>query len=320
MFARYEISLRARTQHIVEREREDRMKLRLDIKMTLALVSAALIVMPLIGVQSVGAQTLDGTLKRIKDSGTMNLGYLADASPFSSLGPDKKPMGYSVELCTRIANAIQKQLNVTLKQNWVAVTVENRISMVEQGKVDLECSTTTATISRSEKVDFSLMTYVDGAALLTVNTSRLRSLTDVAGKKIAVIKGTTTETSLNKFLKDQVITTVKITPVKDRIEGRTALENGTVDAFASDQAVLIGLALTAKDPKRFVMVDGLFSYEPYAFMMRRNDAAFRASVNRVLAALYRSGDVLPIYNKWFGTLGKVSEPTQLMYMVNGLPE
>ena len=294
--------------------------MRLDFKTAIAGVCALLIVIPMIAVQSVEAQTLDGTLKRIKDSGTMNLGYLADASPFSSLGADKKPTGYSVELCTRIANAIQKQLNVTVKQNWVAVTVENRISMVEQGKVDLECSTTTATISRSDKVDFSLMTFVDGAALLTVNNSRLRSLTDMAGKKIAVIKGTTTETALNKFLKDQAITTTQITAVKDRIEGRTALENGTVDAFASDQAVLIGLALTAKDPKRFIMVDGLFSYEPYAFMMRRNDAAFRTSVNRVLAALYRSGDVLPIYNKWFGTLGKVSEPVQLMYMVNGLPE
>ena len=296
------------------------MKLGPRFKMTLSGVFGLLIVISMIGVPSVEAQTLDGTLKRIKDSGTMNLGYLADASPFSSLGADKKPTGYSVELCTRIANAIQKQLNVTLKQNWVAVTVENRISMVEQGKVDIECSTTTATISRSDKVDFSLMTFVDGAALMTVTNSRLRSLTDVAGKKIAVIKGTTTEAALNKFLKDQVITSAQITAVKDHVEGRTALENGTVDAYASDQAILIGLALKAKDPKRFVMVDGLFSYEPYAFMLRRNDAAFRTAVNRVLAALYRSNDVLPIYNKWFGTLGKVSEPTQLMYMVNGLPE
>jgi ABC-type amino acid transport substrate-binding protein len=320
MFARYKISLHARTQHIIARESEDRMKLGLSFRMTLSGVFGLLIVISMITVPSVEAQTLDGTLKKIKDSGTMNLGYLTDASPFSSLGPDKKPTGYSVELCTRIANAIQKQLNVNLKLNWVAVTVENRIGMVEQGKVDIECSTTTATISRSEKVDFSLMTFVDGAALMTVTNSRLRTLTDVAGKKIAVIKGTTTETALNKFLKDQAITSTQITPVKDRVEGRTALENGTVDAFASDQAVLIGLALTAKDPKRFVMVDGLFSYEPYAFMLRRNDAAFRVAVNRVLAALYRSGDVLPIYNKWFGTLGKVSEPTQLMYMVNGLPE
>jgi ABC-type amino acid transport substrate-binding protein len=174
MLVRHEISLHARTQHIIASESEDRMKLGLSFKMTLSGVFGLLIVLSMITVPSVEAQTLDGTLKRIKDSGTMNLGYLADASPFSSLGADKKPTGYSVELCTRIANAVQKQLNVTPKLNWVAVTVENRISMVEQGKVDIECSTTTASISRTDKVDFSLMTFVDGAALMTVTNSRLR--------------------------------------------------------------------------------------------------------------------------------------------------
>ena len=296
------------------------MKLLLSLKRVVLGVSALLIVMTLLAVQSVEAQALDGTLKKIKDSTTMNLGYLADASPFSFLGPDKKPTGYSVELCTRIASAIQKQLNVTLKLNWVAVTPENRISMVEQGKVDIECGTTTASLSRYEKVDFSLMTFADGATLLTLANSPLRNMTGLAGKKIAVITGTTTEKALAKYLKDQFITTVQVVPVKEHIEGRTALENGTVDAFASDQAILIGLALTAKDPKRFRLVDGLFSYEPYAFMLRRNDQAFRLAVNRALAALYRSSDVLPIYDKWFGALGKASEPIEIMYMVNGLPE
>jgi glutamate/aspartate transport system substrate-binding protein len=295
------------------------MKLRVIFKRIIFGVSALLIVMPL-AVQSVEAQALDGTLKKIKDSSTMNLGYLADAPPFSSLGADKKPIGYSIDLCTRIANAIQKQLNVTLKLNWVAVTAENRISMVEQGKVDIECSTTTASLSRAEKVDFSLMTFVDGAALMTLSNSSLKSLTNLTGKKIAVISGTTTETALSKFLKDQFVKNVQLIPVKDHVAGRTALENATVDAYASDQGILIGLALTAKDPKRFALVDGLFSYEPYAFMLKRNDAAFRLAVNRALAALYRSSDVLPIYNKWFGTLGKVSEPIEIMYMVNGLPE
>jgi len=249
--------------------------------------SALLIVMTLLAVQSVEAQALDGTLKKIKDSTTMNLGYLADASPFSFLGPDKKPTGYSVELCTRIASAIQKQLNVTLKLNWVAVTPENRISMVEQGKVDIECGTTTASLSRYEKVDFSMMTFVDGATLLTLVNSPLRTLSDLSGKKIAVITGTTTEKALAKYLKDEFVTGVQLVPVKDHNEGRIALENGMVEAFASDQAILIGLALTSRDPKRFALADGLFSYEPYAFMLRRNDSSFRLAVNRALAALYR---------------------------------
>jgi ABC-type amino acid transport substrate-binding protein len=301
-------------------EREERMKLGLKFRRIIIGVTAMLIVMPLLSVQSVEAQTLDGTLKKIKDSSTMTLGYLADAPPFSFLGPDKKPTGYSVELCTRIAGSIQKQLNVNLKLNWVELTAENRISMVEQGKVDIECGTTTTSLSRYEKVDFSLMTYVDGGTLLTLANSPLRSLTDLSGKKIAVITGTTTETALAKFLKEQFVTAVQLVPVKDHVEGRTALENGTVEAFASDQAILIALALTAKDPKRFALADGLFSYEPYAFMLRRNDPSFRLAVNRGLAALYRSGEILPIYDSWFGALGKVGDAIEAMYMINGLPE
>ena len=296
------------------------MKLGLNFRRIIFGVSVLLVVMPLLSVQSAEAQALDGTLKKIKDSSTMNLGYLADAPPFSFLGPDKKPAGYSVDLCTRIASSIQKQLNVNLKLNWVELTAENRISMVEQGKVDIECGTTTASLSRYEKVDFSLMTYVDGGTLLTLANSPLRSLSDLSGKKIAVITGTTTETALAKFLKEQFVTGVQLMPVKDHIEGRTALENGTVEAFASDQAILIALALTAKDPKRFALADGLFSYEPYAFMLRRNDSPFRLAVNRSLAALYRSGEVLPIYDSWFGALGKVGDAIEAMYMINGLPE
>jgi glutamate/aspartate transport system substrate-binding protein len=296
------------------------MKLGLNIKRIIFGVTALLIAMPLLSVQSLEAQALDGTLKKIKDSSTMNLGYLADAPPFSFLGPDKKPAGYSVELCTRIAGAIQKQLNINLKLNWVAVTAENRISMVEQGKVDIECGTTTTSLSRYEKVDFSLMTYVDGGTMMTLANSPLKSLSDLSGKKIAVITGTTTEAALAKFLKEQFVTSVQLVPVKDHVEGRTALENGTVEAFASDQAILIALALTSKDPKRFALADGLFSYEPYAFMLKRNDPNFRLAVNRALANIYRTGEILPIYDSWFGALGKVGDAIEAMYMINGLPD
>lgn len=296
------------------------MKLGLNFYRIIFGVAAVLIVMPLLSVPSLEAQALDGTLKKIKDSSTMNLGYLADAPPFSFLGPDKKPTGYSVELCTRIAGAIQKQLNVNLKLNWVAVTAENRISMVEQGKVDIECGTTTTSLSRYEKVDFSLMTYVDGGTMLTLANSPLKSLSDLSGKKIAVITGTTTETALARFLKEQFVTSVQLVPVKDHVEGRTALENGTVEAFASDQAILIALALTSKDPKRFALADGLFSYEPYAFMLKRNDPSFRLAVNRALATTYRTGEILPIYDAWFGALGKVGDAIEAMYMINGLPD
>jgi ABC-type amino acid transport substrate-binding protein len=264
-------------------------------------------------------QELDGTLKKIKETSTLTLGYLETAPPFSFPGPDKRPVGYSIDLCTHIAGAIQKQLGINLKLNWVPVTTENRIEMVAQGKVDLECGTTTASLSRQERVDFSLMTFVDGGSLMTAADSNLGSVADLAGKRIAVIAGTTTETALGKFLKEEFVT-VEMVRVKDHVAGREALEKKSVDAFASDRGILIGLAVTAKDPKRFGLINLLFSYEPYGFMLRRNDGAFRLAVNRALAALYRSGGVAPIYDRWFGAFGKPTQAIQAMYLLNGLPE
>ena len=265
------------------------------------------------------AQVLDGTLKKIKDSSTFTLGYLESAPPFSFPGPDKRPVGYSIDLCTHVASAIQKQLGINLKLNWVPVTTGNRIDMVAQGKVDIECSTTTASLSRQERVDFSLMTFVDGGSLMAAADSKLSGVPDLAGKRIAVIPGTTTETALTKFLKEEFVT-VEMVRVKNHVEGRTAVENGSADAFASDRGILIGLAVTAKDPKRFGLANLLFSYEPYGFMMRRNDAAFRLAVNRALAGLYRSGGIVAIYDRWFGAFGKPTQAIQAMYLLNGLPE
>lgn len=275
--------------------------------------SALLFVQPAIG------QELDGVLKKIKDSKTFTLGHLTSAPPFSFPGPDRRPVGYSIDLCTHIASKIQEQLGINLKLNWVPVTTENRLDMVASGKVDIECGTSTASLSRQQRVDFSLMTFVDGGGLLTKRDVTLRGVADLADKRIAVIPGTTTETALSKFLKEEFVT-VQTVAVKNHVEGLAAIEKGSADAFASDRGILIGLAVTSKDPSLFALPNVLFSYEPYGFMVRRNDAAFRLAVNRALAGLYRSGDIAAIYDRWFGGLGKPSPALQLMYLLNGLPE
>ncbi len=264
-------------------------------------------------------QQLDGTLKKIKTSSTFNIGYIESVPPFSFPGPDRRPVGYSIDLCTHVASIIQQQLGVNLKLNWVPVTAVNRIDMVAQGKVDIECSTTTASLSRQQRVDFSLMTFVDGGGLLIKSDLNLRAVADLADMRIAVIAGTTTETALSKFLKEEFVT-VKVVPVKDHLEGRDAVEKGAVEAFASDRGILIGLVVTAKEPKVFAIPNLQFSYEPYGFMVRRNDAAFRLVVNRALAELYRSGNIIKIYDRWFGALGKPSPALQSMYLLNALPE
>ena len=267
----------------------------------------------------VRSQDLDGTLKKIKASSTLTLGYLESAPPFSFPGPDRRPVGYSIDLCTHVASSIQKQLGINLKLNWVPVTTENRLEMVVSGKVDIECGTSTASLSRQERVDFSLMTFVDGGGLLTKSDLKLGAVADLADKRIAVIPGTTTETALQKFLKEEFVS-AKYVPVKNHLEGLAALEKGLAEAFASDRGILIGLAVTSKDPTRFALPSILFSYEPYGFMLRRNDAAFRLAVNRALAGLYRSGEIAPLYERWFGGFGKPSPAIAAMYMLNGLPE
>ena len=286
-----------------------------ELKVVLGALLASLVLAgPALG------QNLDGTLKKIKTSGTLTIGYRESSPPFSFMGPDKRPVGYSIDLCMHVAGVIQKQLGLAnLKLGWVPVTAANRIDMVAQGKVDIECGTTTASLSRQERVDFSLMTFVDGGGLLTTPGANLRGSADLAGKRIAVIPGTTTEKALAEYLKAEFIT-VQMVRVKDHSDGFAALEKGEADAYASDRGILIGLAVTSKDPARFVLPNLVFSYEPYALMLRRNDAAFRLAVNRALAGLYRSGSIAPIYERWLGTFGKPSQPLQAMYLLNGLPE
>jgi len=290
-------------------------KTRSFVSMVVAFVIAAML-----AAGPAQGQELSGTLKKIKTSGTLTIGYRESSPPFSFLGPEKRPVGYSIDLCTRIAGAVQQQLGMTdLKLKWIPVTIENRIQMVAQGKVDIECGSTTASLSRREKVDFSLMTFVDGGSLLTTSDANLRGLSDLTGKRIAIVPGSTTEKALAEFLKKEFIV-VQWVRVKDHSEGLAALEKGEAEAYASDRGILIGLAVTSKDPKRFALANFVFSYEPYGFIVRRNDADFRLAVNRALAGLYRSGEVLPIYDRWFGAFGKPSPELQAMYLLNGLPE
>jgi glutamate/aspartate transport system substrate-binding protein len=266
------------------------------------------------------AQDLQGTLKKIKDSGTIVIGYREQSLPFSFRGDDGKPTGYSIDLCQRIVTGIQQQLKLPkLDVKWVAVTVDSRISAVVSGTIDLECGSTTSSLSRQEQVDFSNMTFVDGASLLVKTTSNFATFQDLGGKKIGIIPGTTTDGALRTVLQKTSVT-AQIVPVTDHLGGLAALESGSIDAYASDRVILIGLASTAKEPGQFAIAEHYLSYEPYGFMMRRGDAPFRLAVNRVLSSLYRSGEIVQIYGRWFGKLGPPPKILVAMYALYALPE
>jgi ABC-type amino acid transport substrate-binding protein len=275
--------------------------------------------MLLLGAPALGAE-LDGTLKRIKTTNTITLGYREDARPFAFTGDDGKPAGYSVDLCTRIAADVAKQLALpNLQVKWVKVTLANRIQSVVNGTVDLECGATTASLSRQEQVDFSLMTFIDGGSLLVTDASGVSSISTLAGKRVAVVPGTTTEKALATALSKRGVSAT-VVPVKNHVEGVAALDSRTIDAYASDRVILIGMGRTSKNPEKLTLVDEFFSYEPHGFMLKRGDAAFRLSVNRSLAAMYRSGEVAPIFEKAFGSMTTFGPIILNMYLINGLPE
>ena len=268
----------------------------------------------------VAGQQPQSTLEKFKTTKTITMGYRESSFPFSFIGEDKKPAGYSVDLCTRIAAGVQQQLGLSdLSIKWLAVTPENRITMVANGTVDLECGSTTNTLSRQEQVDFSYMTFVDGGSLLVSTDAQIDRLSDIAGKRVAVIPGTTTEKVMAEALQKANLT-VQMINVKEHADGIAALENGTVDAYASDRVILIGLAMTSKDPTKLAISDQYFSYEPYGLMLRRGDADFRLAVNRVLARLYRSGEIVQVYERWFGSFDRTSNLLQAMYLLHSLPE
>lgn len=266
------------------------------------------------------AADLKGTLKKIKDSGTITLGHLESARPFSFVDDDGKPAGYSIELCTWIAASVGKQLGVSnLRTQWVKVTPANRLQSAVSGAIDLDCGTTTTSLSRQEQVDFSLMTFVDGGSLLVTQASGIVGIATLSGKRVAVIPGTTTEKNLTAALADRGVTAT-IAPVKDHRAGVDALDTGVADAYASDRVILIGVGRTSKDPTKLSLITEFFSYEPYGLMLRRNDADFRLAVNRALAGLYRSKNIVPLYEKWFGSMTTAGPLIAAMYLMNGLPE
>jgi len=266
------------------------------------------------------AQEIRPTLDKIKETGTIVLGHRETSRPFSFLGSDGKPAGYSVDLCVQVAAAVKQILNLAdLKVSWVPVTPADRISKLVKGTIDLECGSTTITFGRMEQVAFSHMIFVDGGSLLATTASGISGVKDLAGKRVGMIPNTTTDKALAAALAAASIKAQMVT-VADHKEGLLGLEEGKLDAYASDHILLAGLLGAAKDASKLRLSGELFSYEPYALMLRRGDNAFQAQVNRTLSALYRSGGIVPIYERWFGPYTAVPPLVKALYLLHSWPE
>jgi glutamate/aspartate transport system substrate-binding protein len=266
------------------------------------------------------AQSGPGTLAKIKAAKAINVAYSADSLPFSFDGPNKTPAGFSIDLCKRAIAQIGRAVGEpNLKVNWLAGSVTERLQMVATGRADLECANTTQTLSRLANVDFSNLIFIDGGGLLVKAGAPINQVADLAGKRVGVVKGTTTEARLNDTLRLRLINATVVV-VADANAGLAMLEAGTLDAYAGDKIKLVGLAVQAKEPAKLALVAEDLSFEPYAFALPRFDSALRLEVNRALTQVYVGGDIERIYAEWLGKLGQPTGLLSAMYLLNAIPE
>jgi len=266
------------------------------------------------------AQTLDGRLKKIADTKTITIAHRTDAAPFSFVDNSKEVSGYSVDLCRRVVASIERQIGVKgLKVNYLPVTTQNRLDAITKGQADMECGATTVTLSRMKSVDFSSFIFFETTGMMAKTASGFQSLADLKGKRIAAIGGTTNERAVNTQLKRQQIAAT-VVPVKNSQEAITALDAGTVDAFASDALLLIGAATLSKDAKALMLLNDQLSFEPYGIALPRGDHGFRLAVNTALAQIYSGEDINEIYNRWFSGFGKPSALTEAIFVFGSIPE
>ena len=258
------------------------------------------------------------TLERIKSAQAITLGIRVDAAPYSYLGENERPQGYTVELCLAVAERLRIAFGLeALQVNYEAVTPGNRFDAVRNGTIDLLCGATTATLGRRELVDFSLATFIDGASVL-FRKGGPNSFAELEGMKVGVRAGTTTEKVLAQVIKD-VGVAAETLPVDDHDSGLAKLETGEIAAYFADQAILFFLKQKSQDPTALALPKEVFTHEPYALALTRGDSAFRLAVDAALSDIYRSGDIKKIFATTFGN-AEPSEVVKALYLVNALPE
>ncbi len=245
------------------------------------------------------AQELTGTLKKIKDSGTITIGHRETSIPFSYLDEKQQPIGYSMDICAAVVEEVKKELGLaTLAVKYNPVTPQTRIPLMANGTIDIECGSTTNTLTRQKQVGFAPVTFITGTKLLVKKSAKVKSYKDLKNKTVVVTQGTTNERII-KALSDKDNLNIKFLNAKDHGESFLTVESGRAVAFSMDDILLYGLIAKAKSPKDFEVVGDYLSYDPYGMMYRKGDEDFGLVIRRSIAKLMASGDINKIYNKWF---------------------
>jgi len=240
-----------------------------------------------------------GTLKKIKDTGVISLGYRESSIPFSYYDEQQNVIGYSHEFMMKVVDAVKQKLNTPgLKIRLTPVTPQNRIPLVQNGTVDLECGSTTNNVEREQQVTFSNTIFVIGTRLMTRKDSGIKGWLDLKGKTVVTTAGTTSERLLRRMNQDKGMG-MNIISAKDHEEAFQALASGRASAFMMDDALLAGERAKSGRPAEFVILGAPQSEEAYGCMMRKNDPEFKKVVDGAIAKIETSGEADQIYRKWF---------------------
>lgn len=239
------------------------------------------------------------TLAKVKSSGTISIGHRTSSIPFSYYDANQKVIGFSQDICERVIDAVKRETGVpNLQVRMVPVTSQNRISLVQNGTVDLECGVTTNLKSRQQQVAFSTTFFVAGTRLLVKKGSPVHDFGDLSGKAVVTNAGTTSERILRR-LNDEKRVNITIQSAKDYGESFLILQSGRVAAFMMDDVLLSGARTLAPNPAEWIVVGTPQSFEAYAFMMRKDDPRFKQVVDGAITGLIRSGEINKLYSKWF---------------------
>jgi ABC-type amino acid transport substrate-binding protein len=277
------------------------------------LTASALVVLALMVLALSAEAAAAATLDRVRDSGVFRIGYRADAKPYSYRNEHGQAAGYIVDLCVEVAKA----LGPNVRPEYVLVPADNRFEAVRDGRVDILCDPSTITMERRALVDFSIPTFLDGASALSRTSKPVRVYEDLAGKRVGVLEGTTTERTLRGSL-DELGLKSTVVGVRDHRTGFDMLADDKLDAYFADRGILLAMLQEGGRPG-FEVSRQYFSYETYALALPRDDSAFRLLVDRTLAGLYRMGKINSVLEKTFGK-AQPHELLKAMIVINSLPE
>ena len=260
-----------------------------------ALAALAFVAMPAV------AEELAGTLKKIRETGAITIGHRESSIPFSYLDDAQRPVGYAMDLCMKVVDAVKAELRMPgLKVNLQPVTSANRIPLMQNGTVDLECGSTTNSLKRQEQVAFGPSYFVVNITAAVKKDSGINTLADLNGKTIATTSGTTSVPLLKQYEKTAAID-VKEIYGKDHAESFLLLANDRAAAFVMDDILLAGQIANSPTPAAYRIIPESLRQEPYSMMLRRDDAQFKALVDKAVGDLMRSGEIEQIYEKWFAS-------------------